>query len=321
MPGPSELRIEPALVSEALEDFIARQVEEFRRYGAIVGLSGGLDSSVVATLAARALGPDRVLGLLMPELDSAPESKALAQALARRLGIGHKTVGLAKFLLLAGVYGQVPLWVLGLRRFKEAMVRRYYRDFAARLGEGETPFSAVMVGTAGLQGPWLDQAVAYHRVKVRLRMVFLYYYAELRNLLVLGTDNKTELAVGFFVKYGDAAADVAPLALLYKTQVRQLARFLGLPQEIIDRPPSPDILPGITDEYALGLDYETLDRILWRMERGMAPEVIAAQVGVKGEVVEYVEKLVRRSEHMRASPRTPESLPGLPSSPGQSSGV
>lgn len=93
-------------------------------------------------------------------------------------------------------------------------------------------------------------------------MLLLYNYAELDNLLVLGTCNKTEKTIGFFVKYGDAAADASPLEGLYKTQVYQLAKFLSIPEEIIERPPSPDLLPGITDEYAIALAYETLDRIL-----------------------------------------------------------
>jgi len=299
-----ELSINPASVADQLEDFIRQEVERFKREGAILGLSGGLDSAVVAALAARALGPERVLALIMPDLDSAPESKRDALGLAKKLGIRCKTVGLTKILLPIGIYSQVPLWLLGLRRFKERMVRRYYERFSQELGEYETPFAAIMVGTRGLRGPWLNQAVAYHRVKVRLRMVLLYYYAELENLLVLGTCNRTEKAVGFFVKYGDAAADVAPLESLYKTQVRELAAFLDIPDSIRLKPPSPDLLPGISDEYALGLDYTTLDRILWRLEKGMDAEDIAAEVGVEPGLVRYVEELRRRSEHMRAPPST-----------------
>jgi len=297
-----ELSIDSASVASQIEDFIRREVERFKRDGAILGLSGGLDSAVVAALAVRALGPGKVLALIMPELDSAPQSKRDALDLARGLGIRCKTVGLTKILLPIGIYGKVPLWLLGLRPLKERMVRRYYEGFSERLGEYETPFAAIMVGTRGVRGPWLNQAVAYHRVKVRLRMVLLYYHAELENLLVLGTCNRTEKAVGFFVKYGDAAADIAPLEPLYKTQVRQLAAFLGIPEAIRAKPPSPDLLPGISDEYALGLDYTTLDRILWRLERGMDAEEVAAEVGVELGLVRYVGELRRRSEHMRAPP-------------------
>ena len=305
-----ELRTEPAAVADELAAFIREAVEDFCREGAIIGLSGGIDSAVVATLAVRALGPEQVLGLILPERDSAPESKRLARQLARRLGIRCQTVGLTKLLLLMGVYRQVPLWLLPTRRLKAKMVRRYYTRYTEALGEEETPFSAVMVGTRGLRGPWLNQTVAYHRVKVRLRMVLLYYYAELHNLLVLGTCNKTELSVGFFVKYGDAAADVAPLAHLYKTQVRALAAYLGVPEEIIARPPSPDILPGLTDELAMELDYATLDRVLWRLERGMDVEAIAVELGLPPDRVRYVETLTCRAGYLRAPPRVPRHQAG-----------
>jgi NAD+ synthase len=300
-----ELRIEPAAVADELTTFIRRAVEDFQRDGAIVGLSGGIDSAVVAALTVRALGPERVLGLLLPERDSEPRSKRDALRLARSLSIRHKTVRLTLPLALLGVYRQVPLWVLPTRRLRAKMVRRYYARYAETLGEEETPFSAVMVGTQGRSGPWLNQAVAYHRVKVRLRMALLYYQAELKNLLMVGTDNKTELAVGFFVKYGDAAADVAPLAGLYKTQVRQLAMYLGVPPEIIARPPSPDLLPGLTDEFAIGMDYATLDRVLWQLEQGEEPDAIAAALGLDLAQVHYVQELTHRSAHMRAPPIAP----------------
>jgi len=300
-----ELGIDTAVVTGELVLFILNETRRLNRHGAIVGLSGGIDSTVVAVLATWALGPEKVLGLIMPELDSAPESKRYAITLARQLGIRWKTVGLTKTLALIGIYRKVPLWLLGMRRLKAGMVRRYWEGFAEELGEGETPFAALMVGTKGLRGPWLDEAVAYHRVKVRLRTLLLYYYAELNNLLVLGTCNKTEKMIGFFVKHGDAAADTAPLEGLYKTQVRELVTFLPIPEEIMVRPPSPDLLPGITDEYAMGLTYETLDRILWRLERGMGREAIAADLGLDVSLVEYVEKLIQRSEHMRSPPEGP----------------
>ncbi len=297
-----ELRIEPADVVPRLTAFIRQAVEDFRREGVVVGLSGGIDSAVVAALAARALGAERVLGLSLPERDSAPESKRLARQLARSLGIRYRTVGLTLPLALLGVYRQVPLWLVPGRRLKAKAVLHYYQQFRETLPEGETPFSAVMLGTRSLSGLWLNQTVAYHRVKVRLRMTVLYYYAERFNLLVAGTANKTELATGFFVKYGDAAADIAPLAHLYKTQVRALARYLDIPEPIIARPPSPDLLPGLTDELAIGLDYTTLDRVLWRLEQGVNAEAIAAELGLSPEQVQYVQTLTERARRLLAPP-------------------
>jgi len=304
-----ELSIDVAAVTEELVLFISSETLRLNRDGAVVGLSGGIDSAVVAALATRALGPEKVLSLIMPELDSAPESRRYALTLAKQLGTRCKVVGLSTMLALMGVYRKVPLWLLGLRRLKAKMVRRYWEEFGQELDEGETPFSAVMMGTKGLRGPWLNKAVAYHRVKVRLRMLLLYYYAELNNLLVLGTCNKTEKMIGFFVKYGDAAADASPLEGLYKTQVRELATFLSIPEEIVVRPPSPDLLPGITDEYAIGLAYETLDRILWRLEKGMERERIADDLGVDLSLVGYVDRLTERSEHMRFAPPSPATGP------------
>ncbi len=299
-----ELRIEPADVVACLTAFIRNAVEDFRREGVVVGLSGGLDSAVVAALAVRALGADGVLGLILPERDSAPESKQLARHLARSLGIRCRTVGLTLLLALLGVYRQLPLWLIPGRRLKAKAVLHYYEQFRKSLPEGETPFSAVMIGTRGLSGPWLNQTVAYHRVKVRLRTIVLYYYAERYNLLVAGTANKTELATGLFVRYGDTAADIAPLATLYKTQVRALAEYLQVPQEIIARPPSPDLLPGLTDELAIGLDYATLDKVLWRLERGMDAETIAGEFGLSPAQVRYVQTLTGRAQRLLSPPLT-----------------
>jgi NAD+ synthase len=299
--------LDVAEVSDALAAFIDQAVEDHRRDGAIVGLSGGLDSAVTAALAVRALGSERVQGLVLPEWDSAPESRRLARRYAQQLGIGCRTVRMTGLLLLLGAYRQVPLWVLPTRGLRERMIRRHYERYTEAFGEGESPFSAVMIGTQGLTGPWLNQSVAYHRVKVRLRSVLLYYHAELRNLLVLGTSNRSELAVGFFVRHGDPAADAHPLARLYKTQVRALATYLQVPQEIIDRPPSPDVLPGLTDEGALQMDYATLDRILWRLERELDADGIAEILGLDPQRVRYVQMLMQRSEMLRHSPRLPEA--------------
>jgi len=298
-----ELTIDAARLATQLEEFIRVGMDNLQREGAVVGLSGGIDSAVVAALAARALGPEKVLALLMPDRDSNRASKRDALKLVQGLGIRYKTVGLTKFLLLIGIYWKLPLWLLGPRRFQSKLIHRYYDSFVKEWGE--SPFAAIMVGTKELPGPLVNQAVAYHRVKGRLRAILLYYYAELENLLVLGTCNKTEKAIGFFIKYGDAAADIAPLESLYKTQVRQLATFLEIPEEIISKPPSPDLLPGITDEYAIGLSYEKLDRILWRLEAGMGTEEIAGALGLEPARVDYVRELTRRSAHMRAQPEAP----------------
>ena len=168
-----ELTIDAASLASQLEEFIRAGVDNLQREGAVVGLSGGIDSAVVAALASRALGPDKVLALLMPDRDSARASKRDALKLAQRLGIRYKTIGLTKFLFLMGIYWKLPLWLLGLRRFQAKLVRRYHDGFVREWGE--RPFAAILMGTKGLPGPLVNQAVAYHRVKGRLRAILLYY--------------------------------------------------------------------------------------------------------------------------------------------------
>jgi len=128
----------------------------------------------------------------------------------------------------------------------------------------------------------------------------LYLYAELENKLVVGTANKTEYKIGFFVKHGcDDAVDIMPILNLYKTQVRKLARFLDIPSNIIEKPPSPDIIPGIIDEEAIGMPYEKLDLILLALEKGWENSEIARTLEVREKEVTYVRNLVQKSEHMR----------------------
>jgi putative sterol carrier protein len=123
---------------------------------------------------------------------------------------------------------------------------------------------------------------------------------------VLGTTNKSEAMTGFVVKWGDNVADVEPLLPLYKTQVRQLARYLGVSQEILDKPPSPDLIPGIVDGLALGMDYETLDKILWGLEVGSTTERMVETLQVTAAQVEHVQEMQRRSEHLRDLPPYPD---------------
>ena len=137
-------------------------------------------------------------------------------------------------------------------------------------------------------------------------MVILYSYAERENLLVVGTANKTEFLIGFFVKYGDSAADITPLLSLYKTQVRLLAKFLHIPERILNKAPSPDLIPGITDEFAIGIPYEKLDIILSGLDTNTTAEDIAAKTDVKQKTIEYVKELVTKSEHMRILPLVPD---------------
>lgn len=300
------LEIDPQEVTKKIIAFIQDKLDEYQRDGAILGMSGGIDSSVCAHLLTRALGPERVLVLLMPERDSSPDSKADALVAIERLGIQYKEVPLTPMLEAIGIYKQVPLKFLGTRRIKEAVVRQQHNQQAQSLGE--LPFLAGLVGTRelGRNQELIDSGNAYARVKHRMRMVLLYYYAELQNLMVIGTTNFSEAMTGFAVKWGDNVADIELILPLYKSQVRQLAEYLGVAQRIIDKAPSPDLMPGIVDEYALGIDYVTLDRILWGIDHQMDSAKIVEQFQVHEQQVAHVRELVRRSEHIRRLPPAPE---------------
>lgn len=292
-------------VASKIEAFIAEKVTEFARDGAILGMSGGIDSTVTAILAVRALGAEKVLALLLPERDSSRESRTDALTVIKDLKIAYRTVNLTPLLSALGIYHLNPLRILGRWTFREKVVKAEYQRQAEILQE--TPFRAGLQGTRhiGKTKAVIDAGNAYARAKHRARMLALYFFADLENRLVLGTTNKSEAMTGFVVKWGDNVADIEPLLPLYKTQVRQLALYLGVPHEIMDKPPSPDLIPGIVDELALGIDYETLDKILWGLEQGWEKAQLMSTYRVEGDAVEHVRELVRRSKHLRELPPAP----------------
>jgi NAD+ synthase len=298
--------IDPEVVARRIQKFVRQQLVFFERDGAILGMSGGIDCAVVASLLTRALGPDRVLAVLMPERDSSPESKVDARREIDRLGIRYREIDLSPILSALGIYRLIPLRLLGARRMKESAVRWQYRSLQERLGE--PPFSRGLLGTRGLGDGkrFLDSGLAYARAKHRARLMVLYFLAEQENLLVVGTTNKSEAMTGFTVKWGDNVADIEPIRPLYKTQVRRLAAYLGVTEDVIRKAPSPDLLPGLGDETALGMSYEELDLILEGLEQGWDPGRMAGEGATTLEEIERVKDMVRRSLHMRQLPPCPE---------------
>ncbi|RLB05778.1 MAG: NAD(+) synthase [Deltaproteobacteria bacterium] len=292
-----DLKIDPLKIAQEIEEFIRREVEGAGKDGAVVGLSGGVDSALVATLATRALGRDRVWGLLMPERDTDPASVGYAKGLAKGLRIRYEIVKLTAALKRLGVYRLVPSPFFLPRTIQERFVKRRQEALAHALGE--KPFAASLKGSREKE---LNTGVAFLRAKTRLRMLVLYLYAEARNLLVLGTSNRTEWSVGLFAKYGDGAADLMPILHLYKTQVKELASYLRVPAEITQRVPNPDLAPGLSDEFIIGLPYPLLDKILLLLEGGLAAEEIVNSLGVEEKKVQYVRQLMEFSNHMRRPP-------------------
>ncbi|MGB9629502.1 MAG: NAD(+) synthase [Thermodesulfobacteriota bacterium] len=295
------MEIDPEKVSLSLENFIRESMEKLEREGVILGLSGGMDSSVVAALCQRAVGSEKTLALMMPEKDSEEEHLRDALNFAHALGIQTKWMDLTPFLKELGAYQIFRLNRLSFlgKSIEGAILKWAYRYYGRKTGE--TPFSSSLKGLKGKPFmTFLKRGNAYYRIKHRLRMVLLYLHAELENRLVVGTANRSEYLIGYFVKHGcDDAVDISPLLNLYKTQVRELARYLHLPLNIIEKPPSPDVIPGIIDEEAIGISYEILDLILLALEKGWGDIEIATVLGVEEGKVRHVKNLIERSQHMR----------------------
>ena len=233
----SEQRLrDPARLREYLVDWLRQVRSQGAMDGFIFGLSGGIDSAVVCALAAEAVGAGHCLALVLP-VESHAEDARLARDVADRFGVRAITVELSR----------------PFRSLVDALADSRERE--ARPGEAAgTRAEAPPVSTA--------EVLALANVKPRLRMLALYYYANLLRYIVLGTGNRDEIAVGYFTKHGDGGADAFPLADLVKAEVRTLARELGVPDAVIERPPSAGLWPGQTDEAELGFSYDQLDRYL-----------------------------------------------------------
>jgi len=236
----------PEQIIRRITEFIIKQVSELNREGSIMGLSGGIDSALGAYLAVKALGKEKVFCLFLPERDSSRQSRKDAELVAKNLGVELKEVKLTPMLRRIGVY-RLEHPTFGVPR---GIQERYVLDkYGSFQDDNETTYLKNLKG--GMGNAELRRGIAYYRIKHRLRMILWYYYGELKNYLVIGNCNKTEKMTGYFIKYGDSGSDIDIISSLYKTQVRQLARFIGIPEIILRKAPSPDIMPGMTDEYAL----------------------------------------------------------------------
>ena len=295
------MKIEPEKVALSLENFIREYTEKLEREGVILGLSGGIDSAVIAALCVRALGSKKTFTLIMPEKDSKKEHTRDALNFARELNIEVKLVDITPYLEKLGVYELFPLdKLLSLGKLKGALVRKAYHFYERKTGK--LPFLESLSGFKDKEfNSYLAKGNAYYRVKHRLRMILLYLYAELENRLVVGAGNKSEYKIGYFVKHGcDDATDIMPLLNLYKTQVRELACYLNIPARIIEKPPSPDVMPGLADdEEVLRISYEKMDLILLALEKGWKLADIVKTLGIEEDEAIYLKNMMQKSEHMR----------------------
>jgi NAD+ synthase len=267
-----------------------------RKRGAVVGLSGGVDSSVVAALCARALGRDKVLALLMPERDSADESLALGRQVAENLGIEVLVEDIRSVLESAGCYRRqaeairqiIPSYEEGWRcKLVLPSILESERLNVSRLTVAD-PLGNVQ--TVRLTAAVYRALIAATNFKQRVRKMIEYYHADRLNFAVAGTPNRLEYDQGFFVKQGDGAADFKPIAHLYKTQVYELARFLNVPPEVTSRPPTTDTfsLPQTQEEFYFALPYDRMDLCLWAYNRKIPPSDTAEVVGLTTEQVQRV---------------------------------
>lgn len=297
-----EMEIDPEKLTETLTAFILEYMEKMERDGVILGLSGEVDSSVVTALCARAVGPEKTLALLMPEKDSMSEHMDDIQVLLDMLKIGSRTADITDHLKKLGVYRLFPMEAAVPSRYRAGMVDKLQKYYKKRFGK---PFfyRTLVRGRSRFAEKTINNYFAYYRAKHRMRMLVLYLHGEIENRLVVGAANKTEHMIGYFCKHGvDAATDIMPIRGLYKTQVFRLAEHLSLPEHIISKPPSPDLVPGLEDETVIGLSFEKLDMILLAFEKGWEDDEAAAaleEIGVSLDNVIYVRQLVENSGHMR----------------------
>jgi len=305
-----------AEIERIAQSLRAQVLGDFRRRGAVLGLSGGIDSSVVAALCVRAFGKDKVLGLFMPERHSSDDALALGRLLADTLGIEAIVEDIAPALEGLGCYRRqdeairtiVPQYGPGwkcklvLPSILEAG-RLNVTRLTVQSPEGE-------VSTVRLTPAAYLQIVAATNYKQRVRKMTEYYHADRLNYAVAGTPNRLEYDQGFFVKQGDGAADVKPIAHLYKTQVYQLAAHLGIPEEIRRRPPTTDTfsMPQTQEEFYFALPYDRMDLCLHALNHGTPPEEVAPLVELTPDQVTRVFKDIEAKRRSTKYLHTPPLL-------------
>jgi NAD+ synthase len=319
-----DLALDPEQATrEILDGLRATVLHEMRRRGAVVALSGGVDSSVCVALCTRAFGPEQVLALLMPETESASDTLELSRLVADHYGVETALEDISPILDAAGCY----------RRRDEAISRvlpEYGSGWRAKIvlpsllgGDRLRVFSVVAESPEGQRRQVRLTADAYREViaatsfKQRTRKMLEYYHADRMNFAVVGTPNRLEYDQGFFVKNGDGSADVKPIAHLYKTQVYQLAEFLDLPEEIRSRPPTTDTyaLPQSQEEFYFSVPHETMDLCLYALNKGLPPAAVSEAVGLSDEDVERVfrdiETKRRATAYLQMSPQLVQPVPEI----------
>jgi len=283
--------------------------------GVVVALSGGVDSSVCAALAVRALGPQRVLGLVLPEKDSSSATTRLGRLVADCLGMEYRVEDIGPALEAIGCY-----------RWRDEAIRSVFPEYGERWlskiviaggAQGRLNYFNLVVQSPDgrtreqrLPAKEYLQIVAATSFKQRIRKTLEYFHADRLNYAVLGTPNRLEYDQGFFVKNGDGSADIKPIAHLYKTQVYALARHLGLPEEVCSARPTTDTysMPQGQDEFYFVLPYEQLDLALWALNHGVSPGELAPALGITEPQAEHVYADIRSKRRATVPLHLPPQL-------------
>ncbi len=319
----TSLRLDCAAEVEKISRSLRETLGIFRRRGLVVALSGGIDSSVTAALCVNALGPKRVFGIHMPERDSSPDTLQLSQSISDTFGFDSTVEEITPLLAAAGCYRRQEAAVqLAIPEYtsewKSKMVLR-----SAIETKGFNYFQVVAQAPDGRTVEKRLSSEAYLGIlaatnfKQRVRKMMEYYHADRLNYAVTGTPNRLEYDQGFFVKLGDGAADVKPIAHLYKSQVYQLAEFLGIPETVRSRPPTTDTysLPQGQDEFYFALPYRELDLCLYGKNNGIAIEEVANAIGRTVDQVKEVWSDIERKRdatlYLHLKPRLVEEVPEI----------
>lgn len=314
------LRLDPEKETERIVLWIRETLKGFKRRGIVVGLSGGVDSSVVAALAARAVGARSVLGVLMPEGESDPESLRLGREVADGLGVPTVVEDITPMLRAAGCYER-----------RDEAIRRVVPGYGAgatcKLVTSDTlhtdafPIPKLVVALPGepqrhvrLTAEVASAIIAATNFKQRTRIMMEYYHSDRLHYAVAGTANRLEHAQGFFVKNGDGAADLKPIAHLYKTQVYQLAEHLGVPESVRSRTPTSDTYPldQTQEEFYFMLPLRELDLCVYGLTHGISAGDVANAIGRSSVEVERVYRHLmwqrRTTRYVHAEPLTLEAV-------------
>lgn len=306
-------------IAARMVEIVARQLQ---RRGVIIALSGGVDSSVCGALAVRAFGPKKVFGLLLPEKDSSSSSATLGRRVAEQFGIACQLENIGPTLEAIGCY-----------RWRDEAIRAIFPDYGdgwkskiaiAGGAQGRINFFKLVVQTP--EGKILEerlpireylQIVAATNFKQRIRKTVEYFHADRLNYAVIGTPNRLEYDQGFFVKNGDGAADLKPIAHLYKTQVYALARYLGLPEEVCSAMPTTDTysMQQGQDEFYFSLPYDKMDIALWAHNHDVPAGNLSEYLGISEAQATYIYKDIDSKRHtthyLHAKPVLIEPVPEI----------